>query len=240
MRLRIVFNGSIPKDDSPDAVNEDQTATDEARQLFAVSDGASESYDSARWARLIADAWLADGAVASRHVLDRLVREYEVGCDPASLSWSRQAAFDRGSFATLLGVSLRGSNLRIVAVGDSLAVGLGIDGGPLTFPYTAADEFDRRPLLLSTRSHANTALASRAAARGCVARWQLRPGSVLLLMTDALGQWLLRDGASESSCAILMNIRGQEELRDLVISRRDSGMMRRDDTTLLHLCAEES
>jgi hypothetical protein len=240
MRLRIVFTGSIPKDDSPDAVNEDQTATDEARQLFAVSDGASESYDSARWARLIADEWISSGAVATRLGLDRLVREYEFGCDPASLSWSRRAAYDRGSFATLLGVSLRGSEIRVVAIGDSLAVGLQMGIEPRSFPYQAAEDFDRRPLLLSTRLAANEALADRTVARGCVTRWPIQPGSTLLLMTDALGQWLLRHGLDSSACSSLQQIRSGEELRELVVAERSVGMMRRDDTTLLHLRVEAS
>jgi len=240
MRLRIVFNGSVPKDDGADAINEDQTATDESRQRFAVSDGASESYDSARWARLLANAWVAGGMAVSRQGLEQVISEYERACDPSSLSWSKRGAFDRGSFATLLGVTVRGAAARIVAMGDSMVLGLPIDGATLSFPYSLSDEFDRRPLLLSTSRDANNALFDRSVARGCITRWPLHPGAVLLLMTDALGQWLLRRGASASSCAVLLAIRTPEDLHAFVRSEQASGAMRRDDTTLLHLSAEEA
>lgn len=240
MRLRVVFNGSIPKDHDVGDFNEDQSSTDEFRQRFALSDGASESYDSARWARLIVDAWVAGDNFLRREGLARLIRRYDFACDPPSLSWSRRAAFERGSFATLLGVSLRGSSVRVVSIGDSLAVWSDIGGETSTFPYTRASDFDRRPLLLSTRSDANSSLASRTVARGCAIRWSVRPGSALLLMTDAVGQWLLRSSSFNDSCSLLRGIRRQEEFRDFVLSQRAVGMMRRDDTTLLHLCAESS
>lgn len=238
MHLRIVFQGTVPKDDGPEATNDDCYAGNEPRQRFAVTDGASESYDSARWSRLLADAWVAGGSVVSRAGLASLIREYEEACDPTALSWSKRGAFERGSFATLLGVSTRGDLARIVAFGDSIVVGFPVDGGTQSFPYTLAEEFDRRPLLLSTKAEANGAVLQRVTVRTCLTAWPLVPGTTLLLMTDALGQWLLRRNADAASRDALRAIRTSEELQGFVTAERSTGAMRRDDTTLVHLQAE--
>jgi hypothetical protein len=238
LRLRIVFQGSVPKEDAPDAPNEDQIAADEARQRFAVCDGASESYDSARWSRLLADAWVVGGAAVSRNGLRTIVRRYDAACDPNSLSWSKRAAFDRGSFATVLGISLHGNRVRVFAVGDSIAVHVASSGTVATFPYTRGEEFDQRPLLFSTSSAANEGMLDEATFDLFIANWRLESGGNLLLMTDALGQWLLRRDADTASCTALLAVRTVEELRSFVDRERSSGAMRRDDTTLVHLRAE--
>ncbi|MBM3379906.1 MAG: hypothetical protein FJY39_09255 [Betaproteobacteria bacterium] len=240
MRLRIVFNGTVPKDDSPDSVNEDRAAIDESRQAFTLSDGASESYDSARWAGLLADAWTSGRLPASRRGIEAAIGEYERACDPSSLSWSKRAAFDRGSYATLLGISVRGAFARVIAVGDSIALGVGVDDEIVSFPYTFAEEFDRRPLLLSTKREANATLCASTVARGCVTRWPLRPGTALMMMTDALGQWLMCQDDFRGRCDTLLDVRTDDDLRYLVRSEQTNGAMKRDDTTLLHLHAEES
>lgn len=238
MHLRIVFQGSVPKDDGPEATNDDCYAGNESSQRFAVTDGASESYDSARWSRLLADAWVTGGAVVSRAGLKTLIREYEAACDPQSLSWSKRGAFERGSFATLLGVSTRGDIARIAAFGDSIVVGFPVDGATQSFPYSLAEEFDRRPLLLSTKADANEAVLQRLSVRTCLTSWPLVPGTTLLLMTDALGQWVLRRNADAATRDLLRAIKTCEELQAFVRAERAGGAMRRDDTTLVHLQAE--
>ena len=238
MHLRIVFQGTVPKDDGPQATNDDCYAGNESRQRFAVADGASESYDSARWSRLLTDAWVTGGSAVSKTGLETLIREYEAACDPVTLSWSKRGAFERGSFATLLGVSTRGDHARIAAFGDSIVVGFPISGATQSFPYTFAEEFDRRPLLLSTNTDANKAVLKRVTVRGCVTAWPLVPGTTLLLMTDALGQWLLRHNADGPARDALQAIRSCEEFGAFVTAERSTSTMRIDDTTLVHLQAE--
>lgn len=238
MRLRIVFQGSVPKDDGPDATNEDSIAVDEARQRFALSDGASESYHSGLWSKLLSEAWVAGGHHVSRTGLESVIRRYEEACDPESLSWSKRGAFDRGSFATLLGIEVRGDALRVTAFGDSIVVASPIDESFRSFPYTTVDEFERRPLLLATVRVANVEVLQRRASRSKIVRWPLAPGIALLAMTDALGQWLFRQNANDSSRSALEQIRTVAQLSALVDSERAAGRMRRDDTTLLHLQPE--
>ena len=239
MRLNIVFQGSVPKDDEQDKTNDDSYASNISCQRFAVADGASESYDSARWSRLLADAWVSDEQGINREGLRNLIHEYEVACEPDTLSWSKRGAFERGSFATLLGVSMEGDLARIAAFGDSIVVGFPVNGAAKTFPYTDANEFDSRPLLLSTKADANEAVLQRISDRTCLTEWPLVPGTTLLLMTDALGQWALRRNADVPTLDTLKAIATPEDLTNLVRTERATGAMRRDDTTLVHLRAVE-
>lgn len=240
MHLRVVFQGSVPKDESPDATNDDNVAADEKRQRFAISDGATESYHPALWSRILCEGWTAGTRAATRTALQESIRSYEAACDPPSLSWSKQAAFERGSFATLIGLELRNHLLRIVAFGDSIIVGWPIAGEINSFPYSTAEEFDQRPLLLSTRMDANTFALQRQLVRASTTLWPLAPGTVLLAMTDALGQWLLQRNAEQEARQSLATIRTVEQLQQIVSTERAAGTMRRDDTTLLHLQAEAS
>lgn len=238
LRLRVVFKGSVPKEDSPGSPNEDCVAVDEFRQRFALCDGASESYDSARWARLVADAWIANADDLIPVGLPAVTSTYDAACTPESLSWSKLAAFERGSFSTLLGISVKGRWARIAAFGDSVVVHIPPSGLPMSFPYTKGDQFDRRPTLLSTVRRANNGVLRKAVRRRWIRSWQLQPGSVLLLMTDALGRWLLSRKPEERPYARLLEISADEELCEFVRSERASRAMRRDDTTLVRLKAD--
>lgn len=238
MRLQVVFSGTVPKEDFAGYANEDQFYLDPVRQRFALSDGASESYDSASWARLLVDAWGAGAFPATRQSLEELIGKYERACAPATLSWSKVAAFRRGSFATFLGVRLCGGSVRIIAVGDTMIVGRPIHGATASFPYQLPEDFEQRPLLLSTNRDANSEWCTRAVIRCCMKRWPIVNGATMLLMTDALGRWFLGPDRCQAH-ELLLAIRRTEELQELVRSAQSAGVMRRDDTTLVHLRVED-
>ncbi|MBV8455414.1 MAG: hypothetical protein JO122_02220 [Acetobacteraceae bacterium] len=88
---------SLPKDEPG---NDDCWAIKPLRGLYAISDGASESFDPARWARVLADRFVAVGQ-ADEQWLAGACRAYGAMHDREAMSWSRQAAYDRGSYATL-------------------------------------------------------------------------------------------------------------------------------------------
>jgi len=122
------------------------------------------------------------------------------------MSWSHQAAFDRGSFATLLGVvcSLDGQAARIFALGDTLLAF--VDNGQVvrTIPYVQPAEFDKAPILLSTNRLENKLLDQEAindAWYDVVLASHERP--TLLLMTDAVGRWLLDDPGPDRVSTLL-------------------------------------
>lgn len=183
-----------PKDGHTPAENEDAVGANPAARRFAVSDGATEGWQSGAWAKhLVAcyarrppePATFADWVAAARRTW----------AEPAGAAsgepWYAQAKREEGAFGTLLGVELRpaaagGVRWRAVAVGDSCLFHL--RGGVLlqAFPLESVEQFGSRPALLSCRASAPTPdpdwLAGTAA-----------PGDTFALATDAVAAGLLGD-----------------------------------------------
>lgn len=156
MKLRVDLAVTVPKDIEHQELNEDAWAVDETVSKVALSDGASESYDSRTWATLLVKAYAADSAF-SIEWLGKVLADYSSMVNYESLSWSKQAAFDRGSFATLLGLELApNGDVEVLALGDSVAFHLRGDQLLSSFPYTLPEQFDARPLLLSTLAANNS------------------------------------------------------------------------------------
>ena len=240
MKLRMDLTASVPKDVERPEQNEDSWAWDKALTCFALSDGASESYDSRAWAQLLVKKFARDPDF-SRAWVAEAVADYSQRIDLAALSWSQQAAFERGSFASLLGLRLAesGQEVELLAVGDSLACH--VRGGTLisTFPYSAAEEFDARPALLSTLGNKNGFLTETGFfAHDLRATWAVRAGDVILLVTDAVGQWLLRKKLSHPSSLQTLAISSSTELSELVLRMRAERRMRYDDSSVIRLIVE--
>jgi hypothetical protein len=202
----------------------------------AVSDGASVSFDSAAWSRILARRYAQHPAFDGTWVAEAIAA-YTKLHDRDSLPWMQQAAFDRGSFASLLGVSDRGEGrVGVLAIGDSLAVLCDGDRVVASFPYHSPEQFEARPQLLSTNPAENAFLSDPDTVAGLSAEWDLRAldEPALLCATDALGCWILSERDREPSpIARLRAIAKPRAFARFVEEERVAGRMRRDDTTLL-------
>lgn len=219
-----------------DEPNEDVCGTLLFRHRYALSDGATESFAPRQWAQVVVQAFL-DRQAVDRDWIRRASARYARGFDRDMMSWSAQAAFDRGSFATLLGLTLDSGRrtAQVLGIGDSLAV-LG-EGGRIraTFPYQSPEQFRQRPLLLATHLADNARLFAPGAMAQATVQWSLHGlhDPVLLLVTDALGAWLLSDPVARWER--LLRLRNRVQFGSLVRAERACGRMRRDDTTLLRI-----
>lgn len=238
MRLSIDLAASVPKDTRRQDLNEDAYAV--GASCVAVTDGASESYDSQAWARLLADAYAKEQSVSVEWVVQR-IRTYLESTVVESLSWSQQAAFERGSFATLLGLVLvpDEQEVDVLAVGDSLAVHVRDGVVQSSFPFAQPEEFDTRPRLLSTLTSANAFIDEHEFFKNNSRAWKVEPGDCILLMTDAVGHWLL---THPEELPILLTLSSAEAFEQFVIERRQDRRMRLDDSTVLRIAivTEES
>jgi len=99
-RLPLAF--SVPKRE--DQHNEDSFQRS-AKGVYALSDGASVSFDSASWARILVRRYTRDPEF-TREWLSAAIAEFRKLYDRDSLPWMQQASFDKGSFASLLGVRI--------------------------------------------------------------------------------------------------------------------------------------
>lgn len=241
--MRALFAGSCAKEPDRPEANEDAYAFSADRQRLALSDGASESYDSRLWANMLARKF-ADDPSFDEAWLDDAVSAYQREHNFAAMSWSQQLAFERGCFATLLAVEHDAAARRatLFGVGDSVAALFVGEVLVRAWPLDHPERFKERPTLLSTlRAHNAFAQAPEF---DSLARMELDlrslPEPTLLCMTDALGEWTLKMACEEPErLSELLAIRSEEELAALVIAERAAKRMRIDDSTLAILRFDE-
>lgn len=236
------FGGTVPKEFASPEANEDALALSDDGARFALSDGASDSFNSKLWANLLAHKFLADPGLNADWLAAALA-DYAAAHDFASMSWSKQAAFERGSFATLLGGEYFPEHhaVELLGVGDTVA--LLFDAGDLVcaWPLDDPERFQERPSLLSTVARHNDFLTTgdfRTKHVKIVQLAELRAPQ-LLCMTDALGEWALRSlRDKDSGVSDLLSLQSEEQLAELVLRERAAKRMRIDDSTLLALSFE--
>lgn len=229
---RSVLAFSVPK--RGDGINEDRWKCLPDGTTCALSDGASVSYDPGPWADTLVERFLVDPSVSPSWIA-AAAQDCLGSYDRESMEWMQQAAFDRGSFATLVGVvwPAGDQSLRVFGLGDSIVALVRDNVLTITHPLTSPSEFDRSPTLLSTNPLENLTFTDEVIA-DCWRTIEGDAGSehVCLLMTDALGRWLLEDPHS-SRLSRLLEVGDQAHFADFIEVERAEGRLKRDDSTLI-------
>lgn len=242
--MQIIFTAQVPKDVQHPDSNEDAYEIAPDGSIAAVSDGASESFDSKSWSAILVHAFCNQPKIHVDWILKAL-ENYDESHDVTALSWSKKAAFDRGSFATLLGIeySKTPSTIRVLAIGDSVAI-LVEDGTAIdSYPYTSHVEFQQRPQLLCTKTTKNEFTREPDFYSRHTISWIASPEKTryVFLMTDALAEWALRLNAEGTPpWATLLSLGTGPDLVSLVLAERDARRMRVDDVTLIAIRLDAS
>jgi hypothetical protein len=208
---------------------------------LAVADGATETSFSGAWADLLARAYcrgkllpasLSDG-------LPRLAQAWTRHVGKKPLPWYAEQKREQGAFAAVVGLELQqgGRAWNGFAVGDCCLFQTRGESILTRFPLETAEQFDNRPLLLSSTTRSNkAALESVKTVKGT---WQA--GDTFYLMSDALSAWFLRHASLPDTNPVqyVKSLTTQAEFADFItLQRRDrmadgKPMMRNDDVTLL-------
>jgi hypothetical protein len=237
--VNILFKRQVPKDFAFKSDNEDAYRYSPSKRIAVLSDGASESFDAKLWAKLLVKYFI-DNQCVNTAWFNSIKQSYRRKFDFNNLSWAKQAAYVRGSFASLLSVieDPKGETVKVLAIGDSIAFLIKDNCLVDSFPYSMSSEFNQHPLLISTNFIDQNFLESTDSLLRYQHTWLIEKyvPCYILLMTDALAAWSLKkaeDGNPQWST--LTNIRKLAELRKLVKSERRSGAMRVDDSSLIVL-----
>jgi hypothetical protein len=237
----------LAKDAEHPEEDQDAYATDAARGIAAIADGATTGIFAGQWARILTEATVADppdpndkdalaGWLAERR------QAWSVAIDVSELSWFQKPKLRDGAFSTLLWVEITPIDesdrqpqdpwqLRAFAVGDSCL--FHVRGGELlrTFPIEKADELEADPVVIgSVDLNRDELLEFQSFEALC------RPGDWLVLCTDAVADWALRrrDSGDLPNWADYWT-KTEAAWQEEVSALRNDRQMRYDDATLLLL-----
>lgn len=228
----------LPKRDSRPSECEDAIGSNLSLLRFAVSDGATEGFDSRRWAHYLAAAWACvpqldlDLSLLHSHVEalgQRLSRKHH----GVSLPWYLEEKASQGAFAAFVGLHIQPSGTwEAIAVGDCCLVHLN-EHYFYSFPLSAPDEFSSRPVLIP--SLIDKYKPCDEAVR--LSRGTTQPGDRFLLMSDAIASWYL--GTRIANLDLLRDFTNaidsadKSALVDLVRRERADHHLRNDDVAIL-------
>lgn len=240
----------IPKSTNDLSTCEDALDVGESGLIAAVSDGASSAFMSRAWARVLVSGFVERPPAPTLDSLREWTMQQserwgraatDASGERDDAEWWNEASTARGSSATLLGLQLIPSHSGIrwsaIAVGDTIVAQVRpnpVEGGVAlirSFPIEGADTFDSTPELLpTTATHDVADLPALRFSEGTA-----EAGDSLLIMTDALAQWALRNDSGERPpWAWLLGATGAD-LDGVVRACRADGSMVDDDVTLARI-----
>ncbi len=238
------ITATIPKTGNKTSENEDASVFSKNGSRFAISDGATEGWESGAWAKQLARAFVACPPTVSNFE-EWLAKEQQRWTNheaKASAAWYVEEKQSQGSFATLVGLEIGRSKKmsgwmwRTHAVGDSCL--FHVNGGQIkvAFPITNVLEFDNLPSLVPSSSACQ---CPELLCRTGTAEL----GDLLLLTTDAVAANLLaledRPGLDLFLNAVRESIRSGDKAQ-LVKNLRAFQSVKNDDMTLTAISFHES
>jgi hypothetical protein len=224
----------VPKSGHAASEYEDAYAVEPAALRFAVADGASETSFAKQWAGLLVEQYVhaPAGAEELRDWVAPLQAEWAGAHQGKATAWYAQEKAREGAFSSLLGVAIEQDRWRALAVGDSCL--FVVRSGKLAhaFPLERAEQFNNRPLLLSSVARANLRVWDDVRSD----HGELRDRDQLLLMTDALAQWFLVEAEmGRRPWAALACVATPVGFAMFVECLGGGGALRNDDVTLVRV-----
>lgn len=241
--MKILKSLTAPKEANHPDSNEDYFFWAAQGKACAMSDGASDSFDSRSWARILCQSFtqiynqvsapqLDDKCVAL--VLSVARPFFDKQLKAVTTSWSKQLAASRGSFASLLGIIEEPRQVSILAVGDTIALWMDHRQQLRSFILRKSPEFSRNPILLGSETKTDSLLFGSEHSRWgfvTIPKAEMQPRK-LFLMTDALGHYMLSQYEKNRPLPLnLLSTMSQTDFQSWVLSQRQSGELHKDDTT---------
>jgi hypothetical protein len=218
---------------------------------FVIADGATEAYDSIRWAEQLVTSFAnRDGTAPELNPpsierwLEAVQQAWVAAAPPQFANIFEEHKFAEGSFATLLGCELRdidgpAPSWKAVALGDAVLFHVRQGGLLLHFPPLTHGDFGLNPDGVHTGPAALPTMMQRIS----FAEHEVQAGDRLFLATDALADWILhtRERAGEERLwNFLSRIGHPDTFCRFIADSRAGGAMKNDDVTLMRVLVTES
>ncbi|MDR1554638.1 MAG: hypothetical protein LBS39_01265 [Campylobacteraceae bacterium] len=239
--MELLFSGSVSKEYNHENEDVFDIGFIEHGVRIALSDGATVSYDSKEWAKILVNYFIKNGELSGFDIKKIIKIYYSSRFCFKDMTPIQKRGLIYGSFATILGVeySFADNFIKVFAIGDSIAVLL--DGEKLieTFPYSLSAQFKKPPQMLSTKKRNNFFFSYAKDRSKFYKVWKLQNISypILLCMTDALGEWALRETkrGNDKVWREILSVCSAKEFIRFVWNKRDNHTIKTDDTTLISI-----
>ena len=221
----------------------DMANVNDKNRVFAIADGVSQAFNSAKWAEiLVADASECGGLINLLSHVDHLSKEWDADCsgllkdeEPQSFVRQKQLQGSQSTLAVLQLVSRVNSvnHWQFSTVGDSLLIALDSSNQtPLVkrfYPWSDSSDFPTGPDVISTkppylRGHIKTF------------QFEYANNESFLLMTDALARYAVGNGAIGTNILTVFPFleSDQHSFETWIESARKNGLGD-DDSTLISI-----
>jgi hypothetical protein len=219
---------------------EDAIALDTQTCRFAVSDGATESFDARNWAERLAQHWVQRKSTLTAEEFREWVaaegRELHDSWNSLTLSWYSEEKARYGSFATLVGVELdlntESPSWQAIALGDACLLHCRNKTLLKSLPLSGSEGFNLGPVLVASDSSLHeSSMKSVVTDSGTC-----QNGDVLLLMSDAASLWCLqRFESRDLDVDQFLSSKSDEQLREFFDTERMAGRIRNDDLAIVRI-----
>lgn len=237
---------SIPKKGHEERENEDAFSYRLSNGILrvAVADGATESFYSRDWARLLVDEFVALDQEPKRETnglgwIQTAALSFEQQHPLDNLPWHAQNKGALGSHATFAGLALdlQRRRYRTYQTGDSCLIIQGKKTRIVPKPFDLPLRFDSRPNTIASRRPYDLPYNFRSGSRDLT-----QETLTVWILTDALAEALSLGSTDDNAKAIktLANIQSKEDFEALVHGLRSRHLIRNDDVTLVTVALQHA
>jgi len=215
---------------------------------FAVADGATETYESARWVDQLIGSFMSPDQVggASWPELERAsltdwfhaMQDRWQAAAPAASDYIEEVKIRQGTLATFVGGEILGLGTsapiwRAAALGDSILFHVRDGNLADQFPRLRSADFASAPEGISTLP----ARLDRMSEQVQLRQGRLAPGDTIFAATDAFAKWMITcvEQGDQALWPLLCELVHPDVFVQLVTAQRRAMAMKDDDVTLMRI-----
>ena len=211
---------------------QDKICFDNQKQIYAISDGATQGYKSEIWSEKLVKSFVNK----PNFEVNSLLQDFKVyaesfqkipnteNSNPALRALEERKRM-QGGFATFMGVKIEGGELEYISSGD--VCGFVKSNDILQgFPFSKVEELDQDKGFLGTQKVINGENKAEQFRQGKIS---LKKGDRVILMTDAIARLTLRD---KSILDRILSFRNYEDFFQFITKEWENKRLEEDDITI--------
>ena len=211
---------------------QDKICFDNRKQIYAISDGATQGYKSEIWSEKLVKSFVDKPNFEVNSLLQDFKNYAESfqkipnteNSNPALRALEERKRM-QGGFATFMGVKIEGGELEYISSGD--VCGFVKSNDSLQgFPFSKVEELDQDKGFLGTQKVINGENKAEQFRQGKIS---LKKGDRVILMTDAIARLTLRD---KSILDRILSFRNYEDFFQFITKEWENKRLEEDDITI--------